>query len=222
VAGHAPAGTAAVVRTPAIVGEVGHCKGVLHAPMGRPGPAPAYNRAMLHSLQQMLAPAVMERLTLLVNHVLSGETVATQRLLRHAGKVVRVEASAWPRLLPPLPPLAWRVTPAGLLEWCGPQALDAAELHLGVQADNPALLAAQLLAGDRPHIDVTGDAQLAGDVDWLMQNLRWDLTADLERVLPSPLAAGLARLGTALAGGLRSALQGFSTLRQRWQSRSGG
>jgi ubiquinone biosynthesis protein UbiJ len=75
---------------------------------------------MLHTLQQMFAPAVLERLTLLLNHVLGGETVATQRLLPHAGKVVQLELTAWPSLLPPPPLLAWRVTPAGLLEWCGP------------------------------------------------------------------------------------------------------
>lgn len=170
----------------------------------------------------MFAPVAMERLTLLVNHVLGTEAVATQRLVPHAGKVVRIEVSGWPRLLPPLPPLAWRITPAGLVEWCGPEGLDAAELRLSVQGDNPALLAARVLAGDLPPLDIAGDAQLAGDVNWLMQNLRWDLAADLERVLPAPVAAGLVRVGSALAAGMRTAVQGLTALRERWQSRSGG
>ena len=49
-----------------------------HRHCRRGGAAPAaYNEEMLHALQQMLAPAVMERLTLLANHVLAGESVAT-------------------------------------------------------------------------------------------------------------------------------------------------
>ena len=83
------------------------------------GPLAAYNEEMLHALQQMLAPAVMERLTLIANHVLSSESGATARLLPHAGKSVALELPGWPSLLPPVPPLAWRITPAGLLGWCG-------------------------------------------------------------------------------------------------------
>jgi len=182
---------------------------------------PAYNRVMLHTLQQMFAPAVLERLTLLLNHVLGGEAVATQRLLPHAGKVVQLELTAWPSVLPPPPLLGWRVTPAGLLEWCGPDAPGGADLRLSLAAANPALLAAQMLTGIRPAVDVAGDAQLAGDVNWLMQNLRWDPAADLERVFPPPVAQGLHRVGRALAGGLKAAVQGAETIRQRWQARQG-
>jgi hypothetical protein len=92
--------------------------------------------------------------------------------------------------------LAWRVTPAGLLEWCGPDAPGGADLRLCLAAANPALLAAQMLTGIRPAVDVAGDAQLAGDVNWLMQNLRWDPAADLERVFPPPVAQGLHRVGS--------------------------
>ena len=182
----------------------------------------AYNRAMLHTLHQLLAPAVMERVTLLINHVLGGESVATQRLLPHAGKTVQLDVTGWPALLPPLPALAWRVTPAGLLEWCGSPLPDSADLRLSVVADNPALLAARLATGDRPAVDVGGDSQLAADVNWLMQNLRWDLGADLERLFPPAVAAGLQRSGAALAQGVRTALQGLGALRQRWPASGGG
>jgi len=185
------------------------------------GPTPAYNRVMLHTLHQMLAPAVMERLTLLLNHVLGGEAVATQRLLPHAGKVVQIEALGWPALLPPPPSLAWRITPAGLLEWCGAEAPPSSELRLRLPADNPAWLAARLVAGELPKVDVAGDAALAGDVNWLMQNLRWDLAADLERVFPPPVAAGLVRAGGALSRALLAAMQGAGALRDRWRPRPG-
>jgi ubiquinone biosynthesis accessory factor UbiJ len=176
---------------------------------------------MLHTLHQMLAPAVMDRVTLLLNHVLASEPVATARLLPHAGKVVQIEAQGWPSLLPPLPPLAWRITPAGLLEWCGAEASPASELHLRVKADNPALLAARVASGEMPAVDVAGDAALAGDVNWLMQNLRWDLAADLERVLPPSVAATLVRAGSGLARALQAAVQGLGALRDRWPSRPG-
>lgn len=176
---------------------------------------------MLHTLHQMLAPAVMERLTLLLNHVLGGEAVATQRLLPHAGKVIRIEVLDWPSLLPPPPSLAWRITPAGLLEWSGADLPAASDLRLRLAADNPALLAARLAAGERPPVDIAGDAALAGDVNWLMQNLRWDLAADLERLLPPPVAAALVRAGSALSQGLLAAVQGAGALRDRWRSRQG-
>jgi hypothetical protein len=70
--------------------------------------------------------------------------------------------------------LAWRVTPAGLLEWCGPKHRHAADLAVRFDAANPALLAARCWPARRPAVDIDGDAQLAGDVNWLMQNLRWD------------------------------------------------
>lgn len=176
---------------------------------------------MLHTLQQMLTPAVMERVTLLLNHVLAAEPIAVQRLLPHAGKAVRLEVTSWPSLLPPPPAVLWRITPAGLLEWESPDSVAGAELGLRVDAPNPALLAAQLLAGERPPVEVAGDAALAGDVDWLIQNLRWDLASDLERVFPPALAAGLVRSGAMLAQGLRAAVQGVGTLRARWPARPG-
>lgn len=174
---------------------------------------------MLQTLQQMLAPAVLERLTLLANHVIGSEAVALSRLQPHAGKVVQLEAAQWPALLPPLPPLAWRITPAGMLEWCGLERTAAAELTVRLVADNPALLAARIFAGETPQAEVVGDAQLAADVNWLMQNLRWDAAADLERVFPPAVADALHRAGQAVARALRSALQGVETLRDRWRPR---
>jgi ubiquinone biosynthesis accessory factor UbiJ len=74
---------------------------------------------MLHSLNAMLAPALMERVVLVVNHVLGAEPAATLRLQPHAQRVIRLQMQGWPALLPAPPLLAFRVTPAGMLEWCG-------------------------------------------------------------------------------------------------------
>ena len=162
---------------------------------------------MFHTLHGLLAPAFVDRLTLVLNHVLGSETVATERLRAHAGRTLALRLGGWPTLLPPPPPLAWRVTPAGLLEWCGPEPGAAADLVVQMDASNPALLIARWLGGEPPPVQVEGCAQLAGDVDWLLHNLRWDTAGDLERLFGPALAQPLHQFGTALAAALRSALR---------------
>jgi hypothetical protein len=105
---------------------------------------PAFN-----SLNAMLAPPVLERFTLLANHVLASEPVATQRLAPHAGKSISIAWRGWPSLLPPPLPVSWTITPAGLLDWRGlpPDGVaPAAELTMTIDAGRPAQLLSQLLA----------------------------------------------------------------------------
>ncbi len=176
---------------------------------------------MLHSLQALIAPAVAERLTLVINHVLAGETVATDRLRPHAGRTMAMTLAGWPSLLPAPPRLAWRITPAGLLEWCGADAeADAVrDLAVRIDASNPAALLARTLVGETPAVQIDGDAQMAGDVNWLLQNLRWDVAADLERLFGPVVAQQLHRIGSAVAGGLRAALKGAAALGERLRPR---
>lgn len=164
---------------------------------------------MLHSLNTLLAPALMERLVLVVNHVLDAEPEATRRLQPHAQRVMRLRLQGWPSLLPPPPALAFRITPAGLLEWCGQEA-DDADLLVRVDASNPLLATARALGGEKPAVQIDGDAQLAAEVNWLLQNLRWDVGADLDRLFGPTVAAPLHQLGSALARALRGALLGAS------------
>jgi ubiquinone biosynthesis protein UbiJ len=174
---------------------------------------------MLHALNTLLAPPVMERLALLLNHVIGAEAVATERLRPHAGRSVELVLDGWPALLPPPPPLAFRVTPAGMLEWCGMGRDAAADLRLRMDASNPALLLSRAMTGERPSVDVEGDAQLAADVSWLMQNLRWDLGADLERMFGPAVAGPLQRFGSAVAAALHGALQQAGEWRDRLRPR---
>ena len=174
----------------------------------------------LQALHALVAPALAERLTLLLNHVLSSEAVATERLRPHAGRSVSLTLAGWPALLPPPPALAWRITPAGLLEWCGPAGITDADLAVRIDASNPAMLAARALAGEPAAVQIDGDAQLAGDVNWLIQNLRWDVAADLDRLFGPLVAQQLAQLGRSAAAGLLAALQGAARLAERL--RSGG
>lgn len=169
---------------------------------------------MIQTLNALLAPALMERLTLVVNHVLSSEPQAMARLLPHRGRLLRLELQGWPALLPPPPMLAFRVTPAGLVEWCPGDDLTP-ELRVKVNAANPAALALDVVAGRQPPVDIEGDAQLATDVDWLLKNLRWDVAADLERLFGPAVAHELHRLGSMLAHALRSAIEGAGAVAGR-------
>lgn len=172
---------------------------------------------MLQNLNALLAPALMERLVLVVNHVLSREPQAVARLLPHQGRVLRLELLQLPRLLQPAPPLAFRVTPAGLVEWCREPV--EADLRVRLDAANPAALALQMVGGGMPSLDIDGDAQLATDVDWLLKNLRWDVADDLQRLFGPVAAQEVHRVGSLLARGLRAALQGAAVVAGRMRSR---
>ena len=190
----------------------------------------AYNRAMLHSLHDMLAPAVAERLTLVINHVLGGEPVATERLRPHAGRTLALTLAGWPRLLPPPPALARRAQRVALVVdhqearlTVGPRhaehGVDGPDLAVQVDASNPALLLARLLGGEAPAVQIDGDAQLAGDVNWLLLNLRWDVAADLERLFGPVVAQQLHQVGRTLAAGMRTAIRTAAEIAERLRSR---
>ena len=178
---------------------------------------------MFADTHALLAPALVERLVLLINHVLASEPHACRRLLPHQGRVLRAVLSDWPGLLPAPPALAFLITPAGLLEWAPEAAL--ADLLVRVPAGNPLALAASVLvqamagaggaldaagrtadgAASGPSslaLDIEGDARLATDIDWLAKNLRWDLAADLERLFGPIAAHQLTRWGRALVQAL--------------------
>lgn len=169
---------------------------------------------MLNTLKALAAPAVMQRVTLLLNHVLASEPAATYRLKTHAGKRIALRLDGWPSLLPTVPPLAFGITPAGLLEWDGSESVPAAEaqLQVTVDASNPALALMQGLTGQRPRIEVAGDAALASDVNWLFENLRWDVQDDLARVVGDVPAREIARFGGWMAIALRELVQRLSRL----------
>jgi ubiquinone biosynthesis protein UbiJ len=79
---------------------------------------------------------------------------------------------------------------------------------------------ARALGGTPPAVQIEGDAQLAGDVNWLLQNLRWDVAADLERLFGPGVAHQIHQAGSALATALRGALKAVAALGERLRSRS--
>lgn len=130
---------------------------------------------------------------LLLNHVLMQEPQAMQRLVRQAGRVVLIQWRSFTfRLL---------VTPAGLTDLATEDALP--DLTLVLTEESPVALATRLMQGEKPPVRIEGDVQLAAEVNWLVDNLRWDVEEDLSRLFgdaPSHLMAEAARK---VAGALR-------------------
>lgn len=170
---------------------------------------------MFHTIQSAFAAEGLARATLLVNHVLASEPVAGQRLQAHMGRRVRLQFNGWPVWLPPLPALTFRITPAALVEWCGEQPPEQVDLQISLDAANPAQALMQALAGERPRVDVAGDAAFAADVNWLFDNLRWDIEDDLANIVGPAAARELARLGRVVATGLRGAVNTVGALAAR-------
>lgn len=177
---------------------------------------------MIHAMPQgvasLLAREVLERVTLLLNHVLAAEPEATARLRPYAGRSIQLVWEGRPSWLPawvPAPPEAgWRVDAAGLLDLLPADVSPAEEGGLRVGLDGGALLdwglsTAGATDGVAPPMEVQGDAGFAAVLSWLAQNVRWDIEDDLARVVGDRPARLLAQAGGALAGGLRRLASGL-------------
>ncbi len=136
---------------------------------------------------------VQRRIVLLLNHVLMQESEATARLARQKGRVMLVQ---------------WRAvnfklvaTPAGLLDLASSEA--TADLVLTVTDESPLALVQSALRGDKPAVRIEGDVQLAAEVNWLTEHVRWDMEEDLARIIGDVPAHTLSQMAQGLVGGLR-------------------
>jgi ubiquinone biosynthesis accessory factor UbiJ len=135
----------------------------------------------------------VNRLVLFLNHVLISEPEAMARLARQKGQ--RIEL-AWERLQLQLSP-----TPAGLLERGHFEGFD---LRLTVTEESPVSLASTLARGDKPKVRIEGDVQLAAEVNWLIDHVRWDAEEDLARLIGDAPAHTLAQVARQAMTVLRS------------------
>jgi len=85
-------------------------------------------------------------------------------------------------------------TPAGLLE-SRPATDKAADLILSVKEDSPLELFRLAVSGQRPSVRIEGDVQLAAEVNWLVEHVRWDPEEDLARIFGDTTAHILADFG---------------------------
>ena len=170
---------------------------------------------MFEAFRTLAKESVMERVVLLVNHVIRAEPVAMARLEPHASQTLAITFVGWPALLPTLPLIEFHVSPAGLVEWQREPVAAAPDLQISVDAGNPALLVARLALGERPAMQVEGDAAFASDVNWLVDNLRWDIEDDLARIVGVAPARELARFAATAAAALRRTSRGFGAMASR-------
>jgi ubiquinone biosynthesis protein UbiJ len=135
----------------------------------------------------------LNRLVLFLNHVLMSEPEAMARLARQKGQ--RIEL-VWDRLQLQLTP-----TPAGLLERGRFEGFD---LRLTVTEESPIAIASALARGDKPKVRIEGDVQLAAEINWLIDHVRWDAEEDLARLLGDAPAHTLAQAARQAMAALRS------------------
>lgn len=129
------------------------------------------------------------RAVLLLNHVLMQEPQAMERLARQKGRVVRMQWRA----------MSFKVlvTPAGLLDIAAPVA--EADLALVITEASPLAIAQELAQGGKPAVRIEGDVQLAAEVNWLIDNVRWDVEEDLARLFGDAPAHALVQAVGAMA-----------------------
>ena len=133
------------------------------------------------------------RMVLFLNHVLMSEPEAMARLARQKGQ--RIEL-VWERVQLQLTP-----TPAGLLARGHFEGFD---LRLTVTEESPVSLAYALARGDKPKVRIEGDVQLAAEINWLIDHVRWDAEEDLARLIGDAPAHTLAQAARQAMMALRS------------------
>lgn len=136
------------------------------------------------------------RIVLLLNHVLMQESEAMTRLARHQGQIMLAQ---------------WRTfyfklvaTPAGLLDLADPEAKP--DLVLTVTDESPLALAQAVFKGEKPAVRIEGDVQLAAEVNWLTEHVRWDMEEDLARIIGDVPAHTLSQLAQTMSTSLRQFL----------------
>lgn len=142
---------------------------------------------------QWLVHETQQRVVLFLNHVLMQEKAAMERLVRQKGRVARVQ---WRNFN-----MALLVTPAGLLN-IAPEGATP-DLLLEITDTNPLALAQAALRGDKPSIRIEGDVQLAADINWLVDNVQWDIEEDLARVIGDAPAHTVSQVARKAAQTLR-------------------
>lgn len=136
---------------------------------------------------------VQRRAALAANHVLMQEPEAQARLARHAGRTVR---ASWRTFW-----IALAITPAGLFEVVSTPA--RADLTLALEEESPFRLGEAAMRGEKPPVRIEGDVQLAAEINWIGDNVRWDAEEDLSRLVGDAPAHAVAGAGRRAVEALR-------------------
>jgi ubiquinone biosynthesis protein UbiJ len=133
------------------------------------------------------------RVVLLLNHVLQQEPQAMDRLARFKSNVILCQ---------------WRefafqvaITPIGLLDLAAHGS--SPDLRLVLTQDSPISVVGAILNGEKPAVRIDGDVQLAAEVNWLADHVRWDVEEDLAHIVGDAPANLLVQMVRTLSQALR-------------------
>lgn len=133
-----------------------------------------------------------------INHLLAREQWARDRLVPFVGRRVRFRVA-------PLPDLVLEIDDSGQV---GPGTADDVALTLTISpAALPRILARDERALREVHLD--GDVGLAGAIQFLFHNLRWDVEEDLSRVVGDVAAHRMTGVARDFAAWQRQAAERF-------------
>ena len=135
-----------------------------------------------------------QKIVLFLNHVLKQESVAVERLKRQRGKTVEFR---WNQI-----EMRLSFTPAGLVERVSTMH-GLADLVLNINESSPLTILETLSQGDKPPIRIEGDVQLAAEVNWLIDHVRWDVESDLSRLFGDEIARFLVLTGKQCSNALK-------------------
>lgn len=144
---------------------------------------------------------IQHRIVLLLNHILLQEPQATSRLARQRGRVVLIQ---WRSIA-----LKLVATAAGLLDRAANDVVP--DLTLALTEESPLALVQVAMRGEKPPVKIEGDVQLAAEVNWLVDHVRWDLEEDLSKLIGDAPAHSLGQAARAMAAALRQFLGANTT-----------
>mgnify|MGYP007082916736 FL=1 len=90
------------------------------------------------------------------------------------------------------------------MEWTSSSETAKPDLILQVNEPSPFVLAKSVLQGDKPPIRIEGDVQLAAEVNWLIDHVKWDVEEDLSRIIGDAPAHMVAQKAKKVVDALRS------------------
>ena len=145
-----------------------------------------------------LTDELQNRLLLLVNHVLSQEPEAMRRLARHKTKRLQVDGGGVG--------LCWEISGIGLFMRADTTRVVEPDLRVAVIETQWATLLKTVASGAQPEVKIFGDVLLAAEIGWIRDHVRWDIEADVARVIGDVPAVNLTRI----VKGLIATVQQFS------------
>jgi ubiquinone biosynthesis protein UbiJ len=150
-------------------------------------------------------PVLLEHAVVWLNHVLAAEPAATKRLVPHAGRLIELDLADEAAAQHSLPRVVCRITPAGLFEWLqGDTSLPPVALHIRAGTSRARSIV-NWIAGEPTSVTIEGDSTLATDINWLAENVRWDVADDLAQLVGPSAAREITRAGGFLLGIARQA-----------------